>query len=249
MNRLVPYAALILAVAAFALAVHAGSSQDVQPSGGPAVDMRDLATVRVLEERTAALEKELARLGERTAALERRTGGVPSNAPVATPSPAEPSSAPAEQPSARTANEVLSSPVAREELKDAVRSVQDEMREEGRRAFVQQMVENMGRGGPERLQKWKQFAADMKLNYSQEQSLMQAMEAEEALRKGMSEAVASGAKNPREAQRELRQKREETDETVRKTLDPSQAAKYETMRREERRIPRGQGGDRGQQMR
>jgi hypothetical protein len=243
MNRLVPYAALILALAAFALAAHSGSGPDVQPSSAPAVDMRDLATIRVLEERTAALERELARVSERTAALERRNGGATPTA-VAAPTPV--AVAPPVPSEARPVPQPLGTPQAREDLKEAVRSVQDEMREEGRRSFMKQMSANLAEGSTERLERWKQFASEMKLNYGQEQALTQAMASEEALRKAISEAVGSGEKNPREAQRELRQKRQETDEAVQKSLDDAQRARYEALRREERRENRGPGGGRGQ---
>ncbi len=238
MNRIVPIAALILSVAALALAVSSGSSGPVQPSGGGAArSAEDLATLKLLEKRVAALEQTADTLAQRTSALERAPGAP---VPVA--------AAPAPQGELMPVGaQGVPAPANREELKAAIRSVQDELRQEGRRAWTEQAAAAQAQGAEERIQRWKKFATDARLSYGQEQALMTAMQAEEETRRKIAEQVRTGERSPREVQRDLRDARFTTDEQMKKSLDETQRVKYDEVRREQRSFGPGGGGPRWSQ--
>ncbi|RKH89253.1 hypothetical protein D7Y04_43500, partial [Corallococcus sp. AB038B] len=126
--------------------------------------------------------------------------------------------------------ETLSTEGGREALKDAMRSVQEEMRTEQFRSRQEEWMQAQVRSTAQRTERIKRLVSEAKLNYSQEQELTRRLEAEETTRNTLFEEVRTGAKNPREIRQAMRTQREETDQAMTALLDEGQRAKYDVMR-------------------
>jgi hypothetical protein len=145
------------------------------------------------------------------------------------------------------AGEALNSQGGREYLKDAVRTVQEEMRTEQREQRQQQMQQAQAQTQTERAERLRQFVSDARLNYTQEQALTSRMKNEDAQRQALFDAVRAGEKSPRDVRQELRGLREQTDKEMASVLDEAQRVKYEELRREEWQQSRPRGGQWGGQ--
>jgi hypothetical protein len=244
MNRFLGFSSLGLA--ALALAVALWGSQEVvvsaPPAGTPGSDSAQ--EVQALERRVKALEDTVVHLSSRLMALERRPAAAQDGVGVALAPPVglaqEVEQLRAEVRS-MVAGEALHSEGGREYLKAMMRSIQEEQRTAQRQERQQQWGQAQAQAQAERTQRWRQFASEARLDYSQEQQLFQRLEGEEAKRKALMDEVSAGSKSPRNVQRELRTLSTQTDEEVQKLLSQEQFAKYRELRREERG-PQRQGG-------
>ncbi|MFY0564018.1 hypothetical protein ACN28E_09230 [Archangium lansingense] len=222
------------------------------PASEPAADADTFTALELeaLERRVESLEQTSLSLSKRLMLLEQRPMVASDGGVVA----AVPASLAADVEQLRSevrgmiAGEALNSQGGRDYLKDAVRSVQEEMRTEQRELRQQQMLQAQAQSQAGRAERLRQFASDAKLNYTQEQELSRRMQSEDTQRQALFDAVRSGAKSPRDARQEVRQLRQQTDKEMAAVLDESQQAQYQEMRREERREerPRGGGQWRGQ---
>jgi hypothetical protein len=200
--------------------------------------------VENLERRMRALEDTALGLSRRLMALEQRPVALADGGVVAGVSPAL--SAEVEQLRAEVrglvAGEALNSEGGRTYLKDMVRSVQEEMRNEQRQSRQQEWQQAQAQAQSQRSERVRQFISDARLDYNQEQALTRRLQAEDARRQALMQEVSAGTKNPRDVRQALRAEREQTDTEMRALLDEGQQAKYEEMRREERREERPRGG-------
>jgi hypothetical protein len=247
MNRLLGPASLGLSVLALAIALFGSRGEPVAPPPArePAADAFTSLELEAIERRVESLEQTALSLSKRLMLLEQRPVAASDGGVVAV----APASLAAEVEQLRSevrgmiAGEALSSQGGREYLKDAVRSVQEEIRTEQRELRQQQMMQAQAQAQAGRAERLRQFVSEAKLSYSQEQELTRRMQSEDAQRQALFDAVRAGSKSPREARQEVRQLRQQTDTEMAAILDESQRAQYEEMRREER--PRG-GQWRGQ---
>jgi hypothetical protein len=250
MNRFLGPASLGLSVLALVIALT--GSRGEPPAPPPPAEPADAFTsleLEALERRVESLEQTSLSLSKRLMLLEQRPM-VASDGGVAA---AVPASLAAEVEQLRSevrgmiAGEALSSQGGREYLKEAVRSVQEDLRTEQRELRQQQMLQAQAQAQAGRAERLRQFASDAKLSYSQEQELTRRMQNEDTQRQALFDAVRAGSKSPRDARQEVRQLRQQTDKEMAAVLDESQRAQYEEMRREERREERPRGGQwRGQ---
>lgn len=247
MNRFLGFASLGTAVLALGVALWAPRDMPapaaVEESGPAAASPGD---VQALARRVQALEDIAQGLSRRLMAVEARAGG-------AAPAAGAPATAPAlaaevEQLRSEVrgliAGEALSSEGGRQYLKEAVRTAQEEMRAEMRQQRQQEWVQAQAQAQEQRSERVRQFITDARLNYSQEQALTGRLQTEESRRQALLEEVRAGSKSPRDVRQALRALRTETDQEMAKVLSAEQQAKYEEMRREERRDGRPRGGGR-----
>jgi len=134
------------------------------------------------------------------------------------------------------AGEALNSTGGKTFLKDAIREVQAEEA----RARMEQRLALQTKRAEEQKAQWKKFVTDARLNYSQEQALMKALEAEQQKRDAFMAEARAGTKDFRDVFRETRDAQRETDKAVKAQLDEGQQRQYDQLRREQRG-----GGDRG----
>ncbi len=249
MNRFLGPASLGVSVLALAIALFGARGEPVAPPAPaePASDAFTSLELEAIERRVESLEQTSLSLSKRLMLLEQRPM-VASDGGVA----AVPASLAAEVEQLRSevrgmvAGEALNSQGGRDYLKDAVRSVQEEMRTEQRELRQQQMLQAQAQAQAGRAERLRQFVSEAKLNYTQEQELTRRMQNEDTKRQALFDAVQAGSKSFREARQEVRQLRQQTDQEMAALLDESQRAQYEQMRREERREERPRGGGRGQ---
>jgi hypothetical protein len=250
MNRFLGPASLGLSVLALAIALLGSRGEPVPPPPAhePAADAFTSLELEAIERRVESLEQTALSLSKRLMLLEQRPR-VASDGGVAV----APASLDAEVEQLRSevrgmiAGEALQSQGGRDYLKEAVRSVQEEMRTEQREQRQQQMLQAQEQAQAGRAERVRQFVSDAKLSYSQEQELTRRMQGEDAQRQALFDAVRAGTKSPRDARQEVRQLRQQTDKEMAAVLDESQRVQYEEMRREERREERPRGGQwRGQ---
>lgn len=249
MNRFLGPASLGLSVLALAIALLGARGEPVAPPPArePAADAFTSLELEAIERRVESLEQTALSLSKRLMLLEQRPvvasdGGVAAVAPASLAAEVEQLRS---EVRGMIAGEALQSQGGREYLKDAVRSVQEELRTEQRELRQQQMLQAQAQAQAGRAERLRQFASEAKLSYSQEQELTRRMESEDAQRQALFEAVRAGAKSPRDARQEVRQLRQQTDKEMAALLDEAQRVQYEEMRREERREERPRGG-RGQ---
>lgn len=251
MNRFLGPASLGLSALALAIALFGSRGEPVAPppASEPATDVFTSLELESIERRVESLEQTALSLSKRLMLLEQRPGAASAGGGGAV----APASLAAEVEQLRSevrgmiAGEALQSQGGREYLKDAVRSVQEEMRNEQRELRQQQMLQAQAQAQAGRAERLRQFVSDAKLSYSQEQELTRRVESEATQRQALFDAVRAGAKSPREARQEVRQLRQQTDKEMEALLDEAQRAQYEQMRREERREERPRGGQwRGQ---
>ncbi|KFA89726.1 hypothetical protein [Archangium violaceum] len=248
MNRFLGPASLGLSVLALAIALFGGRGEPAAPppASEPASDVDTFASLELeaLERRVESLEQSSLSLSKRLMLLEHRPVVASDGGVVA----AVPASLAAEVEQLRSevrgmiAGEALNSQGGRDYLKDAVRSVQEEMRTEQRELRQQQMIQAQAQAQAGRAERLRQFVSDAKLSYGQEQTLTQRMQTEDTQRQALFDSVRDGSKSFRDARQELRQLRQQTDKEMASVLDESQRAQYEQMRREERREDRPRGG-------
>ncbi|WNG54623.1 hypothetical protein F0U59_07385 [Archangium gephyra] len=248
MNRFLGPASLGLSVLALAIALLGGRGEPAAPppASEPASDSDTFASLELeaLERRVESLEQTSLSLSKRLMLLEQRPVVASDGGVVA----AVPASLAAEVEQLRSemrgmiAGEALNSQGGRDYLKDAVRSVQDEMRTEQQALRQQQMMQAQAQAQAGRTERLRQFASDAKLSYGQEQELTRRMQTEDTQRQALFDSVRDGNKSFRDARQELRQLRQQTDKEMASVLDESQRAQYEQMRREERREDRPRGG-------
>lgn len=248
MNKLLGIASLTLASAALAVALW-GPRQDGAPASAAqeAPAAASPTGVEELERRVRALEDTALGLSRRLMALEQRPVVSADGGVVAAPTAL---TAEVEQLRAEVrgliAGEALNSEGGRTYLKDMVRTVQEEMRNEQRQARQQEWQQAQTQAQAQRGERVRQFISDARLNYNQEQALTRRLEAEDAKRQALLQEVGAGTRNPRDMRQALRAERQQTDEEMRSLLDEGQRAKYEEMRRDEWREERPRGGGRGE---
>ncbi|MBX5480271.1 MAG: hypothetical protein IRZ16_00255 [Myxococcaceae bacterium] len=138
--------------------------------------------------------------------------------------------------------EVINSESGREHLKEAVRSVQEEMRQEQRQRWQQQAAQAMAELDANREQRWRDFARRAGLNYQQEQTVIGAVNAEAERRKELLKQLESGEASRRDLRPQLQSLREETERTVKAALTEDQWKQFQDERRTERQSMRGFGG-------
>ncbi|MFL5353925.1 hypothetical protein [Archangium sp.] len=248
MNRFLGPASLGLSLLALSVALWGPRGETVAPASPPSEPPTASSSLELkeLERRVKNLEDTSLSLSKRMMLLEQRPvvtsdGGVVAVAPGL--------SAEVEQLRSEVrglvAGEALNSEGGRQYLKEMVRSVQEDMRGEQRDARMQQFQQVQAQVQAARTERMRQFVSDAKLSYSQEQELSRRMQNEDTQRQALMDAVRAGEKSPRDVRQEVRQLREQTDQSVKSVLDESQQAKYEEMRREEMREFRGGGGGPG----
>ena len=247
MNRFLGPASLGVSVLALAIALFGSRGEPVAPPtpAEPAADAFTSLELEAIERRVESLEQTSLSLSKRLMLLEQRPM-VASDGGVA----AVPASLAAEVEQLRSevrgmvAGEALNSQGGREYLKEAVRSAQEEMRAEMRQARQQEWVQAQAQAQQQRSERVRQFISEARLNYTQEQALTSRLQTEDSRRQALMEEVRAGSKSQRDVRQELRALRTETDQEMAKVLSAEQQAKYEEMRREERRDGRPRGGGR-----
>lgn len=242
MNKLLGPVSFVLASAALAVALWApGRTEAPSASERPEPVAALPASQEGLERRIQALEDTTLSLSRRLMEVERRPAGTGGDGGGAAPAlTAELDQLRAEVRGLMT-GETLSSEGGREALKDAMRSVQEEMRTEQFRSRQEEWMQAQVRSTEQRTERIKRLVSEAKLNYSQEQELTRRLEAEETTRNALFEEVRTGAKNPRDIRQALRTQREETDQAMKALLDEEQRSKYNIMRREEQMNSRPRG--------
>lgn len=250
MNRFLGPASLGLSVLALVIALSGSRGEPAAPppASEPAADAFTSLELEAIERRVESLEQASLSLSKRLMLLEQRPmvasdGGVAAVVPASLAAEVEQLRS---EVRGMVAGEALNSQGGREYLKEAVRSVQEDLRTEQRELRQQQMLQAQAQAQAGRAERLRQFVSDAKLSYSQEQELSRRMRNEDTQRQALFDAVRAGTKAPREARQEVRQLRQQTDKEMAAVLDESQRAQYEEMRREERREERPRGGQGGQ---
>ena len=255
MNKILSIAALVLSVSALSLTLFAPRETTRATEAASPSDTADgrSADLQELELRIGALEDKAQGLSIRIRDLERRPATAqqagPNGVPVADGSTDALS---AEVARLRSdiqdivAGEALSSEGGRGALKEAVRSVQDELATEQRQQRMQRWAQAASDAQQDRIDHWKQFVSDQHLSYAQEQELMKRMNDENAKLQAAMQAMQNGDGSPREAFRDLRQVRRDNDQAMKQLLSDDQFASYKEARREDRPgFPGGGGGGGG----
>jgi hypothetical protein len=243
MNRFLGPASLAVSLLALAVAFWSPRGDEAPPpppsaASSPASSSRE---VKDLELRVKMLEDNALSLSRRLMLLEQRPAGSGTDG-----GPVAPAALAAEVEQLRsevrglTAGEALHSEGGREYLKGVMRSVQDEMRTEQRDQRQERMVQTMMQAQAQQAERVRQFATEARLSSSQERDVLRHLESESTRRQELVDAMRTGGE-PRNMRQELRQLREQTDTQVKALLDESQQAKYDEMRREERRGGRPRG--------
>ncbi len=235
MSRFLGFSSFGLAALALAVALFGSSGEAPAPEAPskPARAASSSQDVQALERRVRTLEESLVQLSSRLMALERRpatAGGDP-----ASPSPALAQEVEALKEEMRSlmAGEALHSEGGREYLKDAMRSVQEEMRTAQRQERQQQWAQVQAQVQAERSERLRRFISDARLSYSQEQALTSRLNAEDSQRQALMSELQAGSKSQRDIRREIRTLRTQTDGEMRKVLSEDQWAKYEELRRDD----------------
>ncbi|QSQ27639.1 hypothetical protein JY651_23210 [Pyxidicoccus parkwayensis] len=244
MNKLLGIASLVLASTALAVSLMGrGEPAAPAPAHQEAPASATAADMEELEQRIRALEDTSLGLSRRLMALEARPAVSADGGVVAAPAGL---SAEIEQLRAEVrgmvAGEALNSEGGRAYLKDAVRSVQDEMRNEQREARQQEWAQMQAQAQTQRAERLRKFVTEAGLNYNQEQTLTRRMQAEETKRQALMAEVQAGTKNPRDIRQELRAERQQTDQEMSSLLNEEQQAKYRELRQEEWGNGRQRGG-------
>jgi len=243
MNKLLGPAAFVLASAALAVSFWGpGRAEAPSPTERPEPVAAAPANLEGVERRLQALEDTTLSLSRRLMELEKRPGGGGVEAAGgAPPTLAAEVQQLREEVRGLMVGETLGSAGGREVLKDAMRSVQEEMRSEQFQARQEEWMQAQVRSQAQRAERVKKFVTEAKLSYSQEAELTRRMEAEETSRNALFEQVRAGTKDPREMRQALRAQRQETDQAMKAILDEDQQAKYQEMRRDEQRGGRPRG--------
>jgi hypothetical protein len=152
------------------------------------------------------------------------------------------------------AGEALHSEGGKAFLKDAIRGVQDELRQEERKERSERFAATQAQRQAATSAAWKKFVTDARLDYGQEQALNKALEAETTARRALFDQLRDGSKTFADMRDESRKIRETTDGQMKQSLSEDQFKQFTDARRELRRAEgggdygvggRGQRGDRG----
>ena len=250
MNRFLGPASLAVSVLALAVAFWSPRSSQgeeapyVPPRGAPipttaaapsSQELKDLEIrVEMLEENALSLSRRLMQLEQRPASAGAAGGPV---APAALASEVQRLRSEIQ---GLTAGQALRSDEGREALKGAVRSVQDEMRNEQREQREERMMQSMARAQAQQAERVRRFATEARLSSSQERDVTRHLESESTQRQALFDAARAGG-DGQNVRQQVRQLREQTDTQIKAVLDESQQAQYEAMRREDRRGGWGPG--------
>ncbi len=243
MNRLLGPASLGLSLLALTLALWRPGTPEASDAPPPTQKASSSAPspeeLKALARRVQALEDNTLSLSRRLMLLEQRPvssdGGTVAPAPAALAAEVEQLRM---EVRGMVAGEALQSQGGREYLKDMVRSVQDEIRTEQRQERMAQFQQAQVQAQAQQSERWRQFAAEARLSYAQEQALQQRLETESTRRQALLDEVRAGTRNPRELRQELRALRSQTDQEMHAVLDEAQRAQYDALRREERQQER-----------
>lgn len=235
MNRLLPWCALALSALALGASFRGrGDAREDAPAPSELRDPAPRADADELERRVADLEATAQSLSRRLMALERRgTEGGAAPAAVGGEAPA----ALAQQVQQLRAEvqglvvgEAMHTPEGRAQLKEVVRSVQEEL-------VADRVSARQSARAEARKERLARFVTEARLTASQERDLTALLETEEQRRQALIEAMRRDQRPPRDARQALRALREETDAAATRLLDEQQRGLYQELRREE-----GQGG-------
>jgi hypothetical protein len=247
MQKIFPIVSAVLAAAALGIALF--SNKEAPPPAAAAAqmsaqekgEMRALERrVELLEESNSLLERKVFELSHLKLMLEDGGTAIAANA--------LPSMADDARPVGRSAPAVGAtddSPIARSEIKEAVRAAQEEIATEQRKERIARFEQDQAKAQAAQAERWKKFTTEANLNGAQEQALNQALEAEQAKRKALMDDVRAGNKSFFEVRGDMRETRTATDQAMAKVLTPDQLTKYTETRQAERREGRGQGGPGG----
>lgn len=248
MNRALLIACFAISTIALALSLVPRDPPPPPPSVSGGVTADDLD---ILERRIDMLENDNHELWVKVQQLQRGTAGtgvaaaLPFDAGIPLAVQAEVAKL-RDEVHGMIAGEALNSDSGKQWLRERMREIE----QEDRRSRMEQQLQRAAAREQEQKAQWKKFVADAKLNYTQEQSLMKALDAESARRQALMDEVKAGTKDFREVMQQTRDLRRETDKTVKGSLDEAQQKQYEELRREQNR-PRGwgdgeSGGQRGE---
>ncbi|SEU33611.1 hypothetical protein SAMN05443572_109326 [Myxococcus fulvus] len=242
MNKLLGPASFVLASAALAVALWApGRVEAPSLSQTPEPVAERPANQEALERRIQALEDTTLSLSRRLMELEKQPGTGAAPAGGGTTVAAGELEQLRNEVRGLMAGETLTTEGGREALKDAMRSVQQEMRNEQLNRRQEEWMQAQARGQEQRQERVKRLVSEAKLNYSQEQELTRRLEQEETSRNTLFDEVRAGTKSARDIRQALRTQREETDQVMKGMLDADQLSKYQVMRREEQMNSRPRG--------
>ena len=209
MSRALPILAVCLSILALALAL---VPRDVPMPAAPSVPSEPVGAARasellVLQQRVEELERQNRGLWERVGALER---GQPAMAAV-TPTPEPVAAAP--------------SPEAIKDLVNQAVVERDAERKEARG----RALDAHARAQEEA---WQKFVTDARLTPQQQELLEKRLRIERELQRGLRQSGDELAPaEARDAMRELRNQRRETDKTMSTVLDATQREQYDVVRR------------------
>ncbi|MGE6762664.1 hypothetical protein ACQKGO_31930 [Corallococcus interemptor] len=244
MNRILGIASVGLASLALGVALW-GPGKSEAPVTQEAPRVQDsTADVRALQSQVKALEETVQLLSRRMMAFEQ--GGGTASAGTGGPPRAGLEAEVAklrEEVRGVMVGEALTNDSAKQSLKELMRTVQEEQRTEQRQQWQQQVDQLRAQAESERSQRIKTFITNARLNYSQEQALTKAMQAEDAKRQELASAMAGGRPG-RDMRQQMRDLRTQTDAEMQKVLSAEQMTQYQEMRRDDMN-PRGAGGPRG----
>jgi len=237
MNRLWSALPLVLSVIALIVALVRGpSAEDAEsePGLGAAGELSlSEGDLRDLENRVSALEMNASSLLKRIMVLERETSARPVDAAGGvTPEQRNEIAALRADVEALMAGAITTTERGREQLKDVVRAIQDEVFAERARARDAERERS-------RTERVRQFALQARLTATQESDILRLLEDEERQRRELFQGAAGGGGPGRQSFSQLRALRNQTDEAARRILSPDQLEQFQQMRREERG---GRGG-------
>lgn len=243
MNRILPISALVLALVALGAALlrspqpeDASARVSTETSDGPEVAPLDLAE---RDEKIAALESTVASLVRRIAQLEKAKGAEPGEAVAVGSRERQQLEALRGDVDALLTGEAVDTEKGRQRLKEVVHSIQDEL-------FAERIQEREAARESARTERLTKLVQEARLSATQESDLKALIEQETQQRTALREQRRSGKPGDgRQARAEIRALRERTDEGARAFLDDEQFAKYQKMRKADRRVIVDGGPERG----
>ncbi|RKG75691.1 hypothetical protein D7W79_19800 [Corallococcus exercitus] len=233
MNRILGIASVGLASLALGVALW-GPGKSEAPDTQDAPRVQDsTADVRALQTRVKALEETVQLLSQRLMAFEQRGGTASAGTGGPPPAGLEAEVAKLrEELRGVMVGEAMTTDSGRQTLKELMRTVQEEQRTEQRQQWQQQVDQMRTQAEAERSERLKTFITNARLNYSQEQALTKAMQAEDAKRQELAASMAGGRPG-RDMRQQMRDLRTQTDTEMQKVLSAEQLTQYQEMRRED----------------
>lgn len=242
----IPIIALLLSVAAFATALLRPAPV---PEAVPAAPPPSNDGLAALERRIDVLEETSEHLEQRVGELLRRPPGMAFAGDAGVPAALALEVAQLKsEVRGMIAGEALQSEGGKAFLKDAIRGVQDELRQEERKERAERFAATQAQRQAATSAAWKKFVADARLDYGQEQALTKALEAEATARRALLDQLRDGSKTFGDLRDESRKIREATDTQMKQALSEDQFKQFTEARREIRRNEGGGdfgGGGRG----